>query len=143
MKQKVTIEMIDFLLIGLFVYAASSKLWEYNTFKIQLEDSSYLKSVAGIIAWLVPTMELGIALMLTVKSTRFYGLLSAMLLLIIFTAYIAVMLLSGNTLPCSCGGVISSLSWKEHLVFNIFFVVISIAGLVLNKKQKAKIYPVR
>ncbi|MDE3184848.1 MAG: hypothetical protein KGM16_15665 [Bacteroidota bacterium] len=137
MKQKVTIEMIDFLLILLFVYAATSKLWEYNTFIIQLGNSPFLKPFAGIIVWLIPTIELGIALMLTLKRTRFYGLLFALLLLIIFTGYIAGMLLSGSPLPCSCGGVISELSWKEHLVFNLVFVATSMAGLVLDKKQKA------
>ena len=140
MKKKVTIELIVFLLILLFVYAATSKLWEYNNFKIQLGNSPYLKSVAGIIVWLVPAMELVTALMLTLKRTRFYGLLTSLFLLIVFTGYIAGMLLSGSPLPCSCGGVISELSWKEHLVFNLFFVTISIAGLVLGNRQKAKLY---
>lgn len=135
MKQKVTIELIVFLLILLFVYAATSKLWEYNTFKIQLDNSSYLKSVAGIIAWVISTMELVIVIMLTVRSTRFYGLLSSLVLLIIFTGYIAGMLLSGSSLPCSCGGVISSLSWKEHLLLNLFFVMLVIAGLLLEKNR--------
>ena len=46
MKQKVTIEIISFLLILLFVYAVSSKLFDYNTFKIQLSNSPFLKPFA-------------------------------------------------------------------------------------------------
>ena len=122
----------------LFVYAATSKLWEYNTFIIQLDNSPYLKSVAGIIVWLVPTIESGIALMLTVKSTRFYGLHAALFLLLLFTFYIAGMLLSGEDLPCFCGGIVRELSWGHHLIFNLFFILASIAGIAMERKERTQ-----
>ncbi|MDQ2656909.1 MAG: hypothetical protein M3Y60_05770, partial [Bacteroidota bacterium] len=34
-------------------------------------------------------------------------------------------------LPCSCGGVLNSLGWKAHLVFNIVFTLLSIVGIML------------
>ena len=138
MKQKVTIELIVFLLILLFVYAATSKLWEYNAFIIQLGNLPFLKPFAGIIARLIPTIELGIALMLTVKSTRFYGLLTSLFLLIVFTGYIAGMLLSGSPLSCSCGGIIRELSWGQHLIFNLFFILASIAGIAMERKERTQ-----
>jgi hypothetical protein len=136
MKQKVTIEIISFLLILLFVYAAFSKLFEYNTFKFQLTNSLFLKSFAGMIAWFIPAMELIVAALLTVKHTRRIGLYGSFILLLIFTIYIAGMLLSGIHLPCSCGGIIQHLTWKQHLLFNLFFLVLAFTGIELETKPK-------
>ena len=137
MKQKVAIEIISSLLILLFVYAASSKLIDYNEFKVQLKNSGWLSPFAGIIAWLIPAIELVISLILMVKDTRVVGLYASLILLIIFTIYISGMLLSGQHLPCSCGGVIQSLSWKQHLLFNSFFIILSSSGIVLERKIKS------
>jgi len=136
MNQKTAIEIISSLLILLFVYAALSKLFEYSGFKVQLRNSEWLKPFAGIIAWLVPAIELAISLMLTVKVTRILGLYASLILLLVFTLYIAGMLLSGMRLPCSCGGIIQQLSWKQHLLFNLFFLLLSLIGIVLERKQK-------
>lgn len=136
MKQKVTIEIICFLLILLFVYAASSKLIEYSSFKIQLSNSPILKPFAAIIAWFVPAVELIIVMMLTVKNTRKYGLYASLILLMIFTLYISGMLLSEIHLPCSCGGIIQGLSWGRHLIFNLVFMALCFTGIILRRKQK-------
>ena len=135
MKQKITIEIICSLLILLFVYAAVSKLLNYPLFLSQLRASPFLSPLASIISWLVPTLELMIALLLTVMVTRTIGLFTSFILLLLFTLYIAAMFFSGSHLPCTCGGVIQSLSWKEHLAFNLFFIALSIAGIVLEKKE--------
>ena len=138
MKQKVTIEIIGFLLILLFVYAALSKLLEYTTFRIQLGNSPFLKPFAGIVSWLVPSIELAIALPITVKNTLKYGLLASLLLLSLFTFYVAGMLLSVASLPCGCGGIIRELGWGQHLVFNLFFVALNITGILFQGKQKSR-----
>ena len=138
MKQKVTIEIICFLLTLLFVYAAFSKLWEYNTFKIQLTNSPFLKTFAGMIVWFIPATELTVSAMLTVRNTRKEGLYGSFILLLIFTVYIGTMLLSATHLPCSCGGIIQQLSWKQHLLFNLFFLLLVFIGIILERKQKLK-----
>jgi hypothetical protein len=53
-----------------------------------------------------------------------------------FTGYIGFMLLSNIELPCSCGGVISSLSWKNHLVFNILFLLLASVGYYLSRPRQ-------
>jgi len=129
-------DIISALLIVLFVYASVSKLFNYTQFIVQLGQSPLIGPYSGITGWLIPATELLIVLMLTVKNTRFYGLLLSLFLLVVFTGYIAGMLLSGIHLPCSCGGLISELSWKEHLLFNLFFITLSIIALLLQKKER-------
>lgn len=135
MKQDTAIQIICTLLILLFVYAGVSKLLGYAEFRMQLGRAPFIASYAGIIAWLVPTIELVIVAMLTIMRTRKMGLYASLILMIIFTGYIAGMLLSGTHLPCSCGGVINGLSWGQHLMFNIFFILLSITGIALVKME--------
>lgn len=129
-------DIVSALLIVLFVYAASSKLFDYTQFKMQLGRSSLVGAYAGIIAWLVPAMELTISGMLTVKYIRLYGLYVSMMLLLVFTLYIAAMLLTEEHLPCSCGGFISLLNWHQHLAFNIFFMALCGLGILMERKEK-------
>ena len=138
MKKRIP-DIITALLIVLFVYASVSKFFNYTQFIVQIGPSPLIGSYSGIIGWLIPATELLIVLMLTVKNTRFYGLLLSLFLLIVFSGYIAAMLLSGTHLPCSCGGLINNLSWKEHLLFNLFFIVLSTIALLFEEKERTQI----
>jgi hypothetical protein len=53
-----------------------------------------------------------------------------------FTVYtVAILLHAFKYIPCSCGGVIRKLTWPQHLFFNLFFVGISILGIMLKKRD--------
>jgi putative oxidoreductase len=41
-------------------------------------------------------------------------------------------------IPCSCGGVIRKLTWPQHLVLNLFYVALSVLGLILQRSQNLK-----
>lgn len=117
MKPKVAIEIISSLLILLFVYAASSKLIEYSTFKTQLVNLLFFKTFAGIVAWTIPSIELLTTLLLTVKFIRIIELYASLIMLPFFTLYKAGMLLSGKQLPCSCG-IIQQLRLEAAFTIN-------------------------
>ncbi len=135
MKYKGLTEIITAALITLFVYAALSKLLSYPVFVAQLHAHPMLKPFAGFLAWAVPVVELGVAALLVIPETRSVGLYSAAALLLAFTAYLLLMLLSGKPLPCSCGGLISKLSWSGHVVFNSVFILLSVTGIILDKRK--------
>lgn len=138
MKQNIIIEIICFLLIILFVYAALSKLFAYADFKNQLTRSPLVKNWAGVVAFVLPAVELIAAGLLTLSTTRKAGLLLSFVLMALFTGYIIYMLLFEKNLPCSCGGVLKKLTWKQHIVFNIFFLLTAIAGMRLEKNKNHK-----
>jgi uncharacterized membrane protein YphA (DoxX/SURF4 family) len=135
MKKQIIIEIICFLFILLFVYAAAAKLLDYEKFSIQIGQSPLLTPYAKYIAALVPIVEVVIAIMLAMSRFRTIGLYAAFTLMVIFTAYIVAILNFNGHIPCSCGGVLEKLGWKEHLVFNIVFVLFSVAGILLYSKQ--------
>jgi uncharacterized membrane protein YphA (DoxX/SURF4 family) len=139
-KQKITIEIACSLLILLFIYAAFSKLFDYKTFQQQLKASALLHPFFPILAWAVPLIEIGISLMLIIDRTRLLGLYASLLILLLFTIYIIIMLFSVSHLPCSCGGIIKKLSWRQHIAFNSAFIFLTALTIQLLKKQKILLY---
>src|SRR6478672_3526815 len=110
MKRIVTTEFISSLLVFLFGYTAISKLLSINLFEAVLEQSPLISSGAAMLAWQIPLVELFIVLLLIFSSTRIMGLWMSGIMLFLFTVYLCYMVLFTPNLPCSCGGVISSLS---------------------------------
>lgn len=135
MTKPTLIQIIVSLLILLFTYTAISKLAGHNAFIASLHHTSLFGSAYRFIGWAVPLTELIVVILLIFHRTRLYGLYASMVLLWTFTWYIAYMLLYVHNLPCSCGGVLASLSWPQHLLFNIVFLLLSCSGILLSKKQ--------
>ena len=114
-----------FLLVLLFIYTGCSKLLEHRLFLIQLSRIEYLGTFAPLVSFVLPVLEIVTALFIAFEATENLGLLIASLLMTGFTIYVGGMLILKSTLPCTCGGVIASMSWKQHLLFNMFFMMLS------------------
>lgn len=132
------IKVIGILFIILFVYAAVSKILDFETFKTQIAQSTILSSFAAFIAYSVPTIEITIAIGLMVASWRLLFLYASFLLMIMFTTYILIVLNLGKFIPCSCGGIIEELSWEGHIYFNTSFIILAIIAIVLEVKSKLR-----
>lgn len=131
-KKKAIIEVISFLFILLFIYAATSKLLDYEKFRVQIGQSPLLTSFAGWVAWGIPATEIVVSLMLAFPRYRLIGLYASFSLMVMFTAYIVAILNFSDYVPCSCGGVLQKMSWNQHLVFNIAFVLMGLVGIILH-----------
>lgn len=128
------LDVIVYLFVLLFVYTAASKLMEIDNFKRVLIHYPLIGSWNKELAYLVPAIELTVSLLLIVPITRKIGLWCAFVLMVSFLGYIIYMLVSASELPCSCGGVISKLSWQQHVWFNSIFVLLSFMGIRLSRK---------
>ncbi|HUH28764.1 MauE/DoxX family redox-associated membrane protein [Gelidibacter sp.] len=138
--------MVSLLFILLFVYAAVSKLIDHPKFYNDLINSFVFDNqfISKIISWVIPVLELVTALLLVIPKFNKMGLYMALVLMIGFTLYIGITLLITEfgiaDLPCSCGGILSHLSWPHHLLFNTFFVLLGIMGIYpwTNKNKHIK-----
>ena len=133
--QKWLIEIIVALLILLFIYASASKLLDYQKFRVQLGQSPLLTALAGWVSWVIPSLEIIISIMLAFPKSRLIGLYASFSLMVMFTAYIIAITKFSDYVPCSCGGVLQNMSWNQHLVFNIGFVLLAVAGIILHSKH--------
>lgn len=139
MKKAIIIEIITFLFILLFTYAAVMKLKDYERFVVQIGQSPLLTAFAHWLAWLVPVIELIISVMLAIPRFRLIGLYASFSIMVMFTTYIICILTLSLSIPCSCGGVLENMGWTEHMYFNIGFVVLGAIGVLLKYSQKAPV----
>lgn len=139
MNKKFIVGMVSLLHIILFVYASLEKLFDYYNFQFGISESPFIAPFAPVLAWAVPAVELGIALLLALPFFRLWGLYASFILMSLFTLYIASMLLFGQDIPCSCGGIIEKLSWEMHIVFNSVFVLMSGIAIWLERKRRREL----
>jgi hypothetical protein len=119
----------------MLVYAATSKILDFENFKIQLGQSPLLSSYADWITIIVPLSEFFIAFLLLIPKFRFIGLFASYFLMVLFTAYIYIILNYSAFIPCSCGGILEKMTWNQHLVFNIIFIVFAIVAILLTTEH--------
>jgi hypothetical protein len=136
MKRKIIIEIISSLLILLFLYASISKWLDFNLFIGEMNNQPLPNWMTPYLVWSIPMIEVLIALALIFEKSRLPALYASLILMLLFTIYSAAILLHAfKYIPCSCGGVIRKLTWPQHLFFNLFFVGISLVGIVLKKRE--------
>lgn len=128
-------DIISALLVILFLYTAISKLWDYESFRYTLSRSPLLSPVAALLAWLLPAAELVIVVWLFIPAFRRWGFYASFILITLFTGYLTYMILRTQDLPCSCGGVLATLSWKQHIFFNLVFILLSLTGIYLSNRN--------
>lgn len=138
MKKNTIVEIISALLVFLFIYAALSKLLDFGKFNYQLHQSPFITNISWFVVWAIPAGEILIAVLLIIKRTRLAGLYLSFFLMLLFTGYIYIMLKYSSYLPCSCGGVLSSMSWKQHFVFNLAFTGLSLSGILTHINSNKK-----
>jgi len=128
-------EIIASLFILLFIYTAISKLSDQTTFRLALHKSPVIGAYARLVAWALPATEIIIAVLLFIPSTRVIGLYASFIIMMIFTIYIGAMIFFDPTLPCSCGGVLRQMSWRQHLIFNSVSTLLAASGIWASKKS--------
>ena len=135
MKKAILVDIIAALFILLFTYAAVSKLIDFQKFRVQLGQSPLLTAFAGSIAWIIPSLEILISILLITERFKLLGLYASFSLMTMFSTYIILITQFSIYIPCSCGGILEHLTWNQHLLFNICFLSFALAGLFLNSNQ--------
>lgn len=136
MKRKAIVDIIAALLILLFTYTAVNKLMGLDLFKVLLAQSPGIGNHAGWLYIAIPAVELIVVALLFFPVTRQQGLYASFILMLSFTIYVGYMIGKGGSLPCSCGGAISAMSWQQHFFFNAFFTIAALVAAIMNKKIK-------
>lgn len=135
-RRQVTLEAIAAILILLFLYAGISKFLDWDRFIGEMNNQPFPHFWTPFLIWAVPSLEIAIALALIFERTRMGGLIASLILMTLFTIYTGSVLLHFFAyVPCSCGGVIRKLNWPQHMVFNLFFVALSVTGIILQRRN--------
>ncbi len=136
MKRAILVEIISVLFIILFLYTGINKMMDNIVFREQIATSPLLTPIAPWIAIFLPKSEIIIAISLFIPRFRLKGLYASFVLMVLFLLYVLYIFAFNERLPCSCGGVLQQLSWKGHIMFNSFFIVLAIIGIKMERRIK-------
>jgi uncharacterized membrane protein YphA (DoxX/SURF4 family) len=134
LQRSYLLQAISGVFIFLFVYTACSKLLSPAAFRAVLGQSPLLKEQVPFWSLAIPAAEITVALLLVFGGKRRAGMYGALVLMGLFTGYIVFMLAAAPHLPCSCGGVVSTLSWKQHLLLNGALAALAAWGCILSRR---------
>ncbi|MCD0488324.1 hypothetical protein LPB86_08790 [Pedobacter sp. MC2016-14] len=132
------VDVISYVFVGLFLYTAIDKLSEIRLFTQFISKLYVLQAAGAYLAWAIPIIEIIICGLLLIPATKTWGLKATAWLILVFTGYLVFIKYNMPVPPCSCGGVLSNLSWNEHIMFNVNLIVIAYAGIVLSGIVKHK-----
>ncbi|MVZ63764.1 MauE/DoxX family redox-associated membrane protein [Sphingobacterium humi] len=133
--RNILVEVIAALLIAMFAYASFMQLLHHHVFTGDINNQVFPNSTTPYLVWLIPMMGLLTAALLISKRTRKAGFYMSAGLLTIYTGYIILVLMKAfRYTPCSCAGVVEGFTWWEHFYFNLAFLVLSFAGIGLQRK---------
>ncbi|MCK0115119.1 MauE/DoxX family redox-associated membrane protein [Gelidibacter sp. F63206] len=130
---------VSLLFIVLFVYATVSKLLDFENFQMQIGQSPILSAFTAFVSYGVLLLETLATVLLSIAATRRLGLYLALTLMVLFSLYIFIILNYSPFVPCSCGGVLERMSWSQHLLFNLLFVMFAAIALYVSTKRYKKI----
>lgn len=133
---QLALKLSNMLFMVLFTYAATSKLISFDYFQFQLSKMPLISGLSAYLVWLVPCAEYAIVLLFLAPKQLLSAYYLSLGLLTGFTSYLIWVLNSGKAVPCSCGGVLSNLSWKTHILFNFAFIAIAIVNISILHNQK-------
>ncbi len=131
-------KIISYFFVLLFVYAAVSKILDFENFQVQIAQSPLLTSYAGMISYLVIIVELITVILLVSPQLRTAGLFFSLGLMTSFTVYIFMILHYSDSIPCSCGGILEKMDWDQHLIFNIICVVLALAAIISTSTHQQR-----
>ena len=135
-RRQILLEVIVSLLVLLFLYASISKLLDFRTFIKEMNNQPLPNSWTPFLVWFIPCCEITLSLALIFERTRLSGFYGSLVLMGGFSGYTIIILLHAfSYIPCSCGGIIKRLTWRQHLVLNLFFTGLSIVGIILQRRK--------
>lgn len=127
---------ISLLLMLLFGWVGSDNLLHFDQYIRKMQLQVFTPELATLLAYLVPASLLLTFILLFIPATRKAGLLLSSILLFTFCAYISLVLQRAfGHVPCSCISIFENMSWNAQLIFTCSFLVLSIIGFTLKRKE--------
>ncbi len=137
-RRNFVITAITILLLMLWIPVVFDKVTKFANFKAEIIQQPLPDWFLGVLVYLLLFLEIATVLSLIPLRTRKMGYWLSFGLLLSFTAYVGLALLGvWGQVPCSCGSVISGMSWRQHFLFNGSFLILNAYGLIQIAKSNA------
>lgn len=137
----VLLETISILIIALFGLTAIDKAIRFGRFLSELSKSPFLMDYALVVAVGTPLIEVLVVIMLLMDKWRLKALYISVFLMSLFTAYIYMLVNYSYFTSCLCSAAIESLSWQQHLIFNMVFLAFALIGVLIEETNSQNQIP--
>lgn len=122
---------ISYFFIGvlclIFIYTGVDKLVNSLSFALALyKNSLFSDELTYYLLHLIPSIEI-ITAVLLLSRFRLVGSIASFILLIMFTIYNIILYSNYGDSYCGCANLFEFMTFKEHLVFNIILILMSIS----------------
>lgn len=127
------------LLILLFLYTLIHKIIDIKSFENTLLKSTIISNnQVQLLLYFTPLAELFVIISLFLKK-RIIGFYLSFILMLVFTLYLVALNNFSFYKGCSCGGIFNELTYLEHIIINISFLLIALLSIMLfENKEKEK-----
>ncbi|HVI47907.1 MAG TPA: MauE/DoxX family redox-associated membrane protein [Chitinophaga sp.] len=133
-SKRILLEVITAFLVLLFVYTPTSKLISFDEYKLAMAAQPLAPFIRTTLIYALPAVEYIVVVLLIIPRTRRMALYASLVLLSLFTGYIILIQVNYyGRIPCTCGGIIQQMSWEDHLLFNIAFILATILAIQFDK----------
>jgi hypothetical protein len=117
-------------LIFIWSYTGIEKIIRFKESRKAFLNQPMPNEIEEVLAYVVPGVELLLALLLLLSATRWWGYLGSILLLSVFTTYVGLIWVGAfPRVPCNCAGILESLGWAEHFILNMICIGLGVWGL--------------
>ena len=131
--KKLFIEGAALILAFVFAYSAIAKIYDWQATRLAMYNQVVPDWSKEVLLYGIPLVEMILSLMLLLPRWRAKGFLASLVLMLVFTGYVAwVWMGMADRVPCSCGGIISSLTWGQHLILNLGLTGLAVWGTWSN-----------
>lgn len=130
--KKSFIEITAALFVLLYLYTGLTKAMHNGEFNAAMKHSPLIALFSEQLAIIIPVIEIIISILLIIPQTRFNGMLFATALMALFTFYVIYIMTADRALPCTCGGIIQQMGWRDHLILNSSFLLSGITATLLH-----------
>lgn len=121
---------VPMVLIFIWTFSGLEKFIRFESSRKAFLNQPMPERLEEILSFLVPGIELLLALLLLESVSRWWGYLGSILLLAVFTTYVGLIWVGAfPRVPCNCAGIIESLGWAEHLMLNIGLIGVAVWGM--------------
>lgn len=133
MKKLIITDCIAWTLILFLFHIAVTKISHPAATRFEIGLTPQLFPYAGSLTWILPVIEMIVALLLIFKRFRVMGFWALMLL---STVYTILMFTLTPDMPHFRGGFLHQLSFNSHLSINISIFLLSLTGVLITLHLK-------
>jgi uncharacterized membrane protein YphA (DoxX/SURF4 family) len=118
-----------YLLAALFIYAGINKAIDFTIFANQMAESPLIpKILIPYITYGLPTIEIILSLLLLFGVYDEITFPISFIIMLFFSGYLLLLYNGYTHIPCACGGILGTLGYPAHIVFNLSFTLIAFLG---------------